>query len=132
MSENQEVAKSEQSEGSRPLSVASETSLESHTDATAEASQQPTSKHKIDILMKATGNAPILKRKRWAVEPDKKIGWITEFFKKHLRLEKSESLFLYVNQAFAPAPDNTVGNLYECYGIDGKLVIHYCKSQAWG
>lgn len=40
--------------------------------------------------------------------------------------------FLYVNQTFAPAPDQTVKNLYDCYGADGKLVIHYCKSQAWG
>jgi ubiquitin-like protein ATG12 len=40
--------------------------------------------------------------------------------------------FLYVNQSFAPAPDHIVKNLYDCYGTDGKLVLHYCKSQAWG
>ncbi len=40
--------------------------------------------------------------------------------------------FLYVNQSFAPAPDVDVGTLYECFGSDGKLVLHYCRSQAWG
>lgn len=40
--------------------------------------------------------------------------------------------FLYVNQTFAPSPDQAVRNLYECFGADGKLVLHYCKSQAWG
>lgn len=89
-------------------------------------------KQKIDILLKATGNAPIMKKKKWSVEPDKTIGWIMEFMKKYLKLERSEQLFLYVNQSFAPAPDRIVKNLYECYGSDGKLVLHYCKSQAWG
>lgn len=40
--------------------------------------------------------------------------------------------FLYVNQTFAPSPDQTIKNLYECYGTNGKLILYYCKSQAWG
>ncbi|KAJ2939806.1 hypothetical protein O0L34_g17998 [Tuta absoluta] len=89
-------------------------------------------KLKIDILLKATGNAPIMKKKKWAVDAEKPIGWIMEFVKKYLKLEPEEKLFLYVNQTFAPSPDQLVKNLYECFGTDGKLVLHYCKSQAWG
>ncbi|XP_063362397.1 autophagy protein 12-like [Cydia amplana] len=89
-------------------------------------------KVKIDILLKATGNAPIMKKKKWAVDAEKPIGWIMEFVKKYLKLEPDERLFLYVNQTFAPCPDQIVRNLYECFGTDGKLVLHYCKSQAWG
>ncbi|CAH0579532.1 unnamed protein product [Chrysodeixis includens] len=89
-------------------------------------------KVKIDILLKATGNAPIMKKKKWAVDAEKPIGWIMEFVKKYLKLEPDEKLFLYVNQTFAPSPDQLVKNLYECFGTDGKLVLHYCKSQAWG
>ncbi|KAM3960605.1 autophagy-related 12 [Aphomia sociella] len=89
-------------------------------------------KIKIDILLKATGNAPIMKKKKWAVDAEKQIGWIMEFVKKYLRLEPEEKLFLYVNQTFAPSPDQIVKNLYDCFGTDGKLVLHYCKSQAWG
>jgi len=40
--------------------------------------------------------------------------------------------FLYVNQTFAPAPDQIIKNLYECHGTNGKLVLYYCKNQAWG
>lgn len=40
--------------------------------------------------------------------------------------------FLYVNQTFAPSPDQTIKNLYECYATNGKLILYYCKSQAWG
>ncbi|KAG5889007.1 hypothetical protein JTB14_033937 [Gonioctena quinquepunctata] len=89
-------------------------------------------KLKIDILLKPTGNAPIMKKKKWTVDSDKKIGWIVEFIKKYLRLEPNEKLFLYVNQTFAPSPDQIVKNLYDCYSTEGKLVLHYCKTQAWG
>ncbi|XP_030033151.1 autophagy protein 12-like [Manduca sexta] len=91
-----------------------------------------TDKVKIDILLKATGNAPIMKKKKWAVDAEKPIGWIMEFVKKYLKLEPDEKLFLYVNQTFAPSPDQIVRNLYDCFGTDGKLVLHYCKTQAWG
>ncbi|KAF7287896.1 hypothetical protein GWI33_000243 [Rhynchophorus ferrugineus] len=91
-----------------------------------------TDKQKVDILLKPTGNAPIMKKKKWQVESDKPIGWIVEFIKKYLKLEANEKLFLYVNQSFAPSPDQIVKNLYECYSTEGKLVLHYCKTQAWG
>ncbi|XP_065205626.1 autophagy protein 12-like [Planococcus citri] len=87
---------------------------------------------KVDLLFKATGNAPIMKTKKWKVSSSKTIGGITTFLRNYLKLSPSESLFLYVNQAFAPAPDQIIRNLYECYGAEGTLVIHYCKSQAWG
>ena len=49
----------------------------------------------VDILLKATGNAPIMKKKKWAVDPDKKIGWIMEFIKKYLKLDRSEQLVIF-------------------------------------
>ncbi|XP_041362943.1 ubiquitin-like protein ATG12 isoform X2 [Gigantopelta aegis] len=70
---------------------------------------------KVDVLLKATGDAPILKTKKWAVFRTKKISW-----------------FFYVNQTFSPSPDTEVGVLFDCFGSDGKLVLHYCLTQAWG
>lgn len=46
----------------------------------------------VDILLKATGNAPIMKKKKWAVDAEKPIGWIMEFVKKYLKLEADEKL----------------------------------------
>lgn len=112
-----------------------ETSLQSMNIA---SEGEPTSldhkidKQKVDILLKPTGNAPIMKKKKWTVDSDKPIGWIIEFIKKYLKLEANEKLFLYVNQTFAPSPDQLVKNLYECYSTEGKLVLHYCRTQAWG
>ncbi|XP_054253976.1 ubiquitin-like protein ATG12 [Indicator indicator] len=87
---------------------------------------------KIDILLKAVGDTPIMKTKKWAVERTRTIQGLVDFIKKFLKLMASEQLFIYVNQSFAPSPDQEVGTLYECFGSDGKLVLHYCKTQAWG
>ena len=89
-------------------------------------------KTKIDVLLKAAGDAPIMKKKKWAVDGNKPMAYLTEFIRKYIKCEPSESLFLYVNQTFAPSPDQILSNLFECFGTDGKLVLHYCKSQAWG
>lgn len=87
---------------------------------------------KIDVLLKAVGDTPIMKTKKWTVERTRTIQGLIDFIKKFLKLVSSEQLFIYVNQSFAPSPDQEVGTLYECFGSDGKLVLHYCKSQAWG
>ncbi|XP_014291464.1 autophagy protein 12-like isoform X1 [Halyomorpha halys] len=89
-------------------------------------------KNKVDIFLKATANAPIMKRRKWTVDHDKTIAWIIAFLRKYFKLDANESLFLYVNQSFAPSPDQVVRNLYECFGTDGKLILHYCQTQAWG
>ncbi|NP_001135963.1 autophagy protein 12-like [Bombyx mandarina] len=113
-------------------SVAGMEALRIEVDNKENSDPSKSDKLKVDILLKATGNAPIMKKKKWAVDAEKPIGWIMEFVKKYLKLEADEKLFLYVNQTFAPSPDQIVRNLYECFGTDGKLVLHYCKSQAWG
>lgn len=35
-----------------------------------------------------------MKKKKWAVDADKPIGWITEFVKKYLKLEAQESVVI--------------------------------------
>merc|ERR1712227_525039 len=87
---------------------------------------------KVEVRLMATGDAPIMKQKNYKVDNEKKIEWIIAFIRKYLKLEDSESLFVYVNQAFSPSPDQSVGNLCECFGSEGKLVLYYSKTQAWG
>ncbi|KAK2406544.1 Ubiquitin superfamily protein [Trifolium repens] len=43
-----------------------------------------------------------------------------------------ETLFVYVNSAFSPNPDELVVDLYNNFGFDGKLVVNYACSMAWG
>ncbi|XP_014773696.1 ubiquitin-like protein ATG12 [Octopus bimaculoides] len=89
-------------------------------------------KVKVDVLLKPAGDAPIMKKKRWAVERSMKVGSICEFIKKYIKCDPADSMFLYVRQSFAPSLDTPVGILFDCYGSDGKLVLHYCKTAAWG
>lgn len=49
-------------------------------------------KFSVDVLLKATGDAPIMKKKKWAVEGEKPVGWVAEFIRRYLKLEASDSL----------------------------------------
>lgn len=44
----------------------------------------------------------------------------------------ASSLFLYVNAAFVPSPDERIGDVFACFGVRGELVIHYSLQEAWG
>lgn len=89
---------------------------------------------KIVFLLKAAGGAPILKKKKWALPRSKSIGHIAEFLKKYMTLdvEQQKQLLLYVNQAFAPAFDTTIGAVFDCFHSEGTLVLHYALTPAWG
>ncbi len=89
---------------------------------------------KVVFLLRAAGGAPILKRKKWAVPRSKTIGYIAEFLKNHLQLdnETQKQLCIYVNQAFAPAFDTTIGAIYDCFRSEGSLVLNYTITPAWG
>jgi len=100
----------------------------------AEKKKAPPAKSgKVEVRLQAAGDAPIMKQKNYKVDGDKKISWIIQFIRKYLKLEQNDSLFLYVNQAFSPSPDQTVSNLNECFGsADNKLVLYYSRSECWG
>ena len=51
----------------------------------------------------ATRDVLIMKQKNYKVDNKKRIEWIIA---KYLKLEETESLFVYVNQAFLPSPDH--------------------------
>ncbi|XP_028325809.1 ubiquitin-like protein ATG12 [Gouania willdenowi] len=112
---------------------------ESPTETPQEGRQPPTDdstaaeeKKKIDVLLKAVGDTPIMKKKKWTVERMRTVHSLSQFISRFLKLDTNEELFIYINQSFAPSPDQEVGILFDCYGSDNKLVLHYCKNQAWG
>ncbi|KAK0685590.1 ATG12 protein, partial [Pygoscelis papua] len=49
-------------------------------------------KKKIDILLKAMGDTPIMKTKKWAVEQSRTVQGLIDFIKKFLKLMASEQL----------------------------------------
>lgn len=100
----------------------------------------------VDLLLKAVGDTPIMKQKKWAVEGGRTVQSLSQFISRFLKLDAGEQLvrikivgftkkisrntsgfeffiytcgfflppqFIYVNQSFAPSPDQDVGTLYD-------------------
>ena len=120
------------------MSTGEDHEVESKTDETGSSSTRLTgdidSNDKIVFLLKAAGGAPILKKKKWALPRSKTIGHIADFLRKYMQLDvqQQKQLFLYVNQAFAPALDTTIGAVNDCFSSEGTLVLHYSLTEAWG
>lgn len=88
--------------------------------------------HKIEVLFKNTANAPIINKPKWAVSSTFTVSDTIGFLRKYLKLDTSQSIFIYVNQSFAPPLDQTIQNLFDCYESDKKLVLYYAINPAWG
>ncbi|KAH0453205.1 hypothetical protein IEQ34_017529 [Dendrobium chrysotoxum] len=58
-----------------------------------------------------------------------KFSTVIEFLRRQLH---RDTLFVYVNSAFSPNPDELMIDLYNNFGFDGKLVVNYACSMAWG
>lgn len=89
---------------------------------------------KIQVLFRNTGSAPVLKRSKWNISPTSTVADTITFMRRYLKsaLDKDTSIFIYVNQSFAPPLDQTIQNLFDCYESDKKLVLYYSLVQAWG
>ncbi|KAE9389373.1 hypothetical protein BT96DRAFT_781166, partial [Gymnopus androsaceus JB14] len=65
------------------------------------------------ILFKAVGNAPILRQSLRKIPSSKKFQVVIQFLCKELGYSNSEPLHAFINMAFSPSPDDTVGNLFK-------------------
>ncbi|NXO05622.1 ATG12 protein, partial [Rhinopomastus cyanomelas] len=87
---------SEGAEGGGAAAVSSEPgpSEPSLPSAGSPSTEEPPSdtKKKIDVLLKAVGDTPIMKTKKWAVERTRTIQGLVDFIKKFLKLMASEQL----------------------------------------
>ncbi|OTF76576.1 ubiquitin-like protein ATG12-like protein [Euroglyphus maynei] len=101
-------------------------------EPTIQQEQSKEKNNKVPLLLMPTGNTPILKKRNFKVDSNLTIGQLKLLIRKFLSLETNEALFVYVNQIFAPSLEQTVQNLFDCFGCDGKLILYYSKSQAWG
>ena len=47
-------------------------------------------------------------------------------------LSLASSQFMYLNSSFSPSLDERIGTLHEAYNVDGKLIVNYSTTPAWG
>lgn len=90
-----------------------------------------TTPKKVKIHFVAVGSAPLMKRTKFQIGSDQRFAAVIGFLRKMLKLGQG-SLFLYVNAAFVPSPDELVGDLDDCFAVRGELIIHYSLQEAWG
>lgn len=84
------------------------------------------------VVFKNGPNTPLIEQKKVQIPTTTTVGELIDILRKRLRLSPDESLFVYVMQSFCPSPLQDIGTLNECYGSNGKLILHYCKSEVWG
>ncbi|KAJ1651807.1 Ubiquitin-like protein [Dispira simplex] len=104
--------------------------VEAPTLLTADAITTPPAK--VVIRFRAIGNAPILKRNFFKITATNRFQLVIQFLRRELKYKPSDPLFVYINSAFSPAPDEIIENLYRCFKTDGQLIVNYCTTAAWG
>ena len=87
---------------------------------------------KVVVSFRHAGDAPILKQSKFKLLADVKFCTVVELLRGHLKLQPSDSLFLFCNSAFAPPPDEILGDVARCFHVDGVLILNYCTTPAWG
>lgn len=84
---------------------------------------------KVKVHFNAVGNAPILRKSKFFVDSNKPFASLTSFLLNELHVD---SLFLYCDAAFMPAPDALIFQLFECFASRGELVVNYSTTPAYG
>mmetsp|Transcript_16658 Transcript_16658/g.33599 ORF Transcript_16658/g.33599 Transcript_16658/m.33599 type:complete len:108 (-) Transcript_16658:6-329(-) len=91
---------------------------------------------KVKVHFVAVGSAPILKKTKFQISATQPFAAVTTFLRKLLKLnnnESSSSLFLYIQSAFVPGPEELIGDIQKSFcGGREELVVHYSLQEAWG
>ncbi|ELR12941.1 Autophagyrelated protein 12, putative [Acanthamoeba castellanii str. Neff] len=87
---------------------------------------------KVVIMFKAVGGASALKVNKFKLQAKASFQFIVDFLRKQLRCKPTDPLFLFVNGAFQPNPEEVIADLFKCFHNSGQLVINYCTTAAWG
>ncbi|KAL0071083.1 NADH:ubiquinone oxidoreductase [Marasmius tenuissimus] len=84
---------------------------------------------KVAIQFKAIGNAPVMRTTMFKVTASKRFQTVIQFLREQLGYRGSESLYVYINMAFCPVPDDSVSNLFNCFattaGERKALIVNY-------
>jgi ubiquitin-like protein ATG12 len=132
------VASAEEMSRDRDADGKIDQSLDDEKDVPEESPQRKTKSEKVKVHLVAVGSSPILKKSKFLMNADDRFAVAIAFLRKVLKLSSgtnaatASSLFLYVNAAFVPSPEERIGDLFDCFGTRGELVVHYSLQEAWG
>lgn len=85
---------------------------------------------KVKVKFQPIGSIPSLKPKNTCViSYNKPFSTIVLFLKKRIKVNH---VFCYINNSFAPSPDERVGDLWNQFKVNDELIISYCAIVAFG
>ena len=79
---------------------------------------------KVELLFRAVGDAPMLKKSKFKLSRAKNVQFVNHFLTKATKCEKEERIYLYIHQSFSPAPDAQVGLLFDNYSRN-RFFLNY-------
>ncbi|KAF2203587.1 autophagy protein 12 [Delitschia confertaspora ATCC 74209] len=89
-------------------------------------------REKVQIRLQPIGSAPHLTQKIFKISSTSPFSAVLRFLRKKLGVREQESVFCYVNNVFAPALDEGVGELWRCFRVGEELVVGYSLGAAFG
>ena len=86
---------------------------------------------KINLFLRAMGEAPILKKQKFKLDGTKTILEVEKFLKKSLNVN-DKAIYMYCGSGFSPMLDQQLQSLYENFQVSGELVILYGINELYG
>ncbi|OBT86908.1 hypothetical protein VE02_04389 [Pseudogymnoascus sp. 03VT05] len=80
-------------------------------------------KPKVTVRFKAIGSAPILKQPVCRINATQRFEAVVAYLRRVVKCGPQDSVFLYVNNTFAPSLDEIVGNLHRVSPLPGSLEL---------
>ncbi|KAG6014492.1 Ubiquitin-like protein [Claviceps lovelessii] len=88
---------------------------------------------KVVVRFKPVGSAPSLAQELCKITATRRFEEVVRYLRRKLRCRETDSVFLYVNSAFAPSLDEVVGNLHQCFkNAQDQLIVAYSMTPAFG
>jgi len=84
---------------------------------------------KVIIFLRPVGDAPRLDQERLKIAGSDRFARVVQYLQKKAKLDQP---FVYLRESFSPSLDEKISTLYEAYGNEGRLVINYSRTPAWG
>ena len=84
---------------------------------------------KLTIRLVSIGSTPSVSPNVLTVSGDRTISAVVQYLKKRLR---SQSIHVYIQNTFEPAPSELIYDLFNLFGTKNELIVSYCLQVAFG
>ncbi len=106
-------------------------------DTRIEEAKRILDKHpgKFPIIVEKADNSNVaeIDKHKWLVKGELTIGQFLLTIRRRIKINESESIFIYVNNSYLPGNNETISQVYEKYkDTDNFLYMTYSKEVAYG